>query len=79
MTTSLHQVDPPALPVCDGRVVIGADAPSGRLRASAGFTNHRNDGWGPPRWAQAEGCTGGHRQPIAKALNTGTRVFPPQH
>ena len=54
MTSSLHRMDPPALPICDGRVVIGGDATASRLRASAGFTNCRNDGWESRRWAQAE-------------------------
>ena len=77
MTTSLHRVDPPKPAVCDGRVMIGADAPAGCLRAAAGFTKCRNDGWGPPRWAQAENCTGGHRPAIANVLKTGTKVALP--
>ena len=31
----------------------------------------------PPRWAQAENCTGGHRPAIANVLKTGTKVTLP--
>ena len=74
MTAALHRVDPPSAPVRDGRAVIGAGAISSRSRAAAGLPNQRNDGWGMPRWAQAEDCTGGPRPRIEKVLKTGTKL-----
>ncbi len=74
MNTALHRVDPPSTTRFGGLRKISAGATASRLGRPAGLPNRRDDGWGSPRWAQAEELTGGYQPVIAEVLITGTKL-----